>query len=578
MFLFRKSFRWGHAGMMLAMLLGLAVPVQTARAATNIVYNAVQNPLVPNYPSISFQGTATYEVGDYIHLAGTFRALSSVTVTMSAWALYADFPSMPAGGWTHPITLNIYYVVPGMPNTVGPLIATVTQAFAIPWRPAEDPVNCPTKSAPGYKYRWQAIPGPADTNCYNGYAFNITFDLGGKGITLPNNVIVSVAYNTQTHGYSPIGVPGPYNSLNVAALGSATVGTDDDTGKIFMYSSWSGAYGDGGPTGVFREVAGRGSNGSLNIQIVTDDGTYPTTMASVPANGAALAAGPTQLSITFSEDVLHDGTAVAADNVINYHLFEDGTDNTFNTVDCAGGVSAQDTNIVINSAVYNPATYTVTLGVNGGVALPAGTYRLLACGTTSIEDLDGYKLNDGKTDSVLNFSVLAPALMVPATGFAPYRLTALPPQTTSYADLGDLWLEIPRLGVQMPIVGVPQANGSWDVSWLGNATGWLNGSAFPTHAGNSVLTGHVYDAFGNPGPFVRLNQMWYGDKVIIHAWGAQYVYEVRDLTQVSSGNVSAMLKHEELPWVTLVTCRGYDEATNSYKYRVLVRAVLIEVK
>jgi sortase (surface protein transpeptidase) len=38
------------------------------------------------------------------------------------------------------------------------------------------------------------------------------------------------------------------------------------------------------------------------------------------------------------------------------------------------------------------------------------------------------------------------------------------------------------------------------------------------------------------------------------------------------------LKHEELPWVTLVTCRGYDEATGTYKYRVLVRAELVEVK
>jgi sortase (surface protein transpeptidase) len=44
------------------------------------------------------------------------------------------------------------------------------------------------------------------------------------------------------------------------------------------------------------------------------------------------------------------------------------------------------------------------------------------------------------------------------------------------------------------------------------------------------------------------------------------------------GNVNALLKHEELPWVTLVTCRGYNEASNSYQYRVLVRAVLVEVK
>ena len=42
-------------------------------------------------------------------------------------------------------------------------------------------------------------------------------------------------------------------------------------------------------------------------------------------------------------------------------------------------------------------------------------------------------------------------------------------------------------------------------------------------------------------------------------------------------NTAAMMKHQELPWITLVTCRGYDEASNSYKYRVLVRAVLVEV-
>jgi len=53
---------------------------------------------------------------------------------------------------------------------------------------------------------------------------------------------------------------------------------------------------------------------------------------------------------------------------------------------------------------------------------------------------------------------------------------------------------------------------------------------------------------------------------------------VRSVSQVSPGSTAAMLKHEELPWVTLVTCRGYDEASNSYRYRVLVRAVLVEVK
>ena len=52
--------------------------------------------------------------------------------------------------------------------------------------------------------------------------------------------------------------------------------------------------------------------------------------------------------------------------------------------------------------------------------------------------------------------------------------------------------------VQMPIVGVPQVDYNWDVSWLGNQADWLSGTAFPTWANNSVLTGHVVDAYGNP--------------------------------------------------------------------------------
>jgi LPXTG-site transpeptidase (sortase) family protein len=171
--------------------------------------------------------------------------------------------------------------------------------------------------------------------------------------------------------------------------------------------------------------------------------------------------------------------------------------------------------------------------------------------------------------------------ILPGTGFSPQRFTVLSaqPAEKAYADLGDLWLEIPRLGVQMPIVGVPQqADGEWDVSWLGNAAGWLNGTAFPTWSGNSVLTGHVYDADGNPGPFVHINGLWWGDQVIVHAWGAQYVYEVRSVSQVTPGEVSSVITHKDLPWVTLITCRGYNEASNSYTYRVAVGAVLVAVK
>jgi|GEM_PF-5415064 len=167
---------------------------------------------------------------------------------------------------------------------------------------------------------------------------------------------------------------------------------------------------------------------------------------------------------------------------------------------------------------------------------------------------------------------------LPATGFAPDVVTPLPEQEVAYAPLGDLWLEIPRLGVQQAIVGVPLNENGWDVTWLGDQIGYLYGTAYPTGSGNSVLTAHVYDYNGKPGTFAGLKGLWWGDQVIVHAFGQEYVYEVRQVLQTGWESAASVLKHEERPWITLVTCKDYDEATNSYRARVVVRAVLVDVK
>ncbi len=315
------------------------------------------------------------------------------------------------------------------------------------------------------------------------------------------------------------------------------------------------------------------------------DSTYPIVLYSentIPAHNSALFKGPTQIVIEFSEDVVHDGSVEAANSQSNYLLVEDGKNHRFDTLNCSGGRVADDKQIIINSVNYSnnngTGPFVATLNVNYGISLPEGTYRLYICGTTSIHDPAGNHLNGGESDAHLNFTVI---MALPDTGFAPNRVTLLPsqPAEKTYANLGDLWLDIPKLGVQIPIVGVPlSSDGSWDVSWLGKDAGWLNGSAFPTYSGNSVLTGHVYDSEGNPGPFARLNLLSYGDMVIVHAWGTTYVYEVREVLQVKPWSTSAILKHQERSWITLVTCLGYDASTDTYAYRVLVRTVLTEVK
>jgi LPXTG-site transpeptidase (sortase) family protein len=144
--------------------------------------------------------------------------------------------------------------------------------------------------------------------------------------------------------------------------------------------------------------------------------------------------------------------------------------------------------------------------------------------------------------------------------------------------LGDFWLEIPKLGVQIPIVGVPPNKTGWDITWLGDRAGWLQGSAYPTWAGNSVITGHVWNADNTSGPFLKLTSLNWGDQVIIHAWGQSYIYEVRTVSKIYPDDVASMMKHEDFPWLTLVTCQDFDAIKNEYRYRIEVKAVQVAIK
>jgi LPXTG-site transpeptidase (sortase) family protein len=145
-----------------------------------------------------------------------------------------------------------------------------------------------------------------------------------------------------------------------------------------------------------------------------------------------------------------------------------------------------------------------------------------------------------------------------------------------YTPLGDLWLEIPSLGVMTNIVGAPRSDGDWKVDWLGDQAGWLHGTAFPTWEGNSVVTAHVYLPNGLPGPFVDLVKLGWGDQVIVHAYGQRYIYEIRSNRTVSPQ--TSVFEHEEYPWLTLITCQGYDETSDSYLYRTVVRAVQVRIE
>jgi LPXTG-site transpeptidase (sortase) family protein len=81
------------------------------------------------------------------------------------------------------------------------------------------------------------------------------------------------------------------------------------------------------------------------------------------------------------------------------------------------------------------------------------------------------------------------------------------------------------------------------------------------------------------GPFAALKSLQYGDQIIIHLGDVQYVYEIREsklaLPYATNFAFQSLQDHS---YLTLITCQGYNPINESYRFRRVIRAVLIEVK
>jgi LPXTG-site transpeptidase (sortase) family protein len=274
-------------------------------------------------------------------------------------------------------------------------------------------------------------------------------------------------------------------------------------------------------------------------------------------------------------------------------------------------VNELDTRITVDSVTYSngegSGPFVSTLFINGGLPLSNGNYRLYVCGTTSIVDIVDNTLElagDGATpgtDFVRNFIVAinnngntsdgsekktsktasfgTNGLLIPVTGFAPNQVTELPaqPADKAYKPLKDLRIEIPTLGIDYPIVGAALSKNTWDLTWLKDGVAYLEGSAYPTLSGNTVLTAHVVDANNNLGPFSDIKGMKLGQQIYIHYNRQVYVYQVEENRKLSPSDLSTVFKHEDYDWVTLVTCEDFNAKSGSYQSRRMVRAVLISV-
>jgi hypothetical protein len=237
-----------------------------ASNADPTIYDATVQPNPGNLPSLGYEATSTSEFGNQITFAGSARVLDSVVVQMSSWACQtgggATCATTPGTTFNEPVTLNIYNVGPANangPSTLGSLIVSDTQTFAIPYRPSADPTNCSTAPDDGTQWYDAAL-----ATCFNGYVTNIAFSFGH--LVLPTNVIYGIAYNTSDYGSAPYGHLTPchtsgnncgYDSLNVALSNeppAPSVGSDPYQGTVYWNTSVAGFYCDAGAagTGTFR--------------------------------------------------------------------------------------------------------------------------------------------------------------------------------------------------------------------------------------------------------------------------------------------------------------------------------------
>jgi len=327
--------------------------------------------LAPNYASLGFQATQTAEFGDFVHLTGTNRKLNTVTITMSNWALQSTptnvaycstNPSLcSSAGFMHPFTLSFYNVGSGTAGTrqIGSQITTLTETKFVPWRPEADP-TCSTPTA------WRS---PSDNLCYNGYAFNLTFDMSSLNAVLPNDVIVGIAYNTQTWGATPLGVSGPFDSLNVAAEGTITAGSDDNTDYTFWNTSTANNYSDhgGAGVGIFREDSNWSPYGTIPIKITTGQ------------------------TFVVDDDLACPGAAYTS---INAAIAVASTDDTIQV--CSGNYNED---VVVNKTLKIQGAGAGTTTVSGPIGGGGATFQIVA----SNVDLSGFTITrDGNNPTDWN--------------------------------------------------------------------------------------------------------------------------------------------------------------------------------
>lgn len=136
----------------------------------------------------------------------------------------------------------------------------------------------------------------------------------------------------------------------------------------------------------------------------------------------------------------------------------------------------------------------------------------------------------------------------------------------------------PSAGTSGRIVTVRRMAGGWDVAYLQDLVGHLEGTSWLGDTGNTVLAGHFEDQIGRPGPFRYLYNAQVGDTIIIQDGddAPLVTYQVTEVFRTDPSDVE-VLRHTDSPRITLITCDSWSQSSYTYEERLVVIAEPVSI-
>jgi LPXTG-site transpeptidase (sortase) family protein len=137
-----------------------------------------------------------------------------------------------------------------------------------------------------------------------------------------------------------------------------------------------------------------------------------------------------------------------------------------------------------------------------------------------------------------------------------------------------IWLEIPRIQVDAPVVAMGVVGGEYQVPSFD--VGHHADSARPGEPGNSIYNGHLQTIDAGR-VFARLHELRAGDPIRVYTRTHLVDWLVEDARTVPNTELS-FLQPTAAPRITLYTCDGtYDLRSRDYTHRRVVVGKLVGV-